>query len=142
MRTFILVATFILCVSGSAVNGSGTPDPQAPVVFQYWQSDLDDVLYFYSSLAGRPVYVDAGVGGRVDVMSRRQLPRGEALPWVRKLLLEQYGIRIEDTSAQIRVSWSPDYPVQREATQRTMKPGLPSRVIDRAKKNSDAPPKA
>jgi type II secretory pathway component GspD/PulD (secretin) len=109
-------------------------DPNAPVVFNYPGSELDDVLHVYSSLAGRPVYVDAGVGGRIDVISQGAIPREDALPWLRKLLLERYGIQIEDTLERIRVSWAADHPAEREATKRTVKSLPAERVIDTSRR--------
>jgi hypothetical protein len=101
------------------------------VQFQYMRADLDDILYLYSSLSGRPLHVDAGVGGKVDIMSQGVIPRAEALGWLRKQLGERYGIEICDTAGtDIRVSWSADHDQVREATKRSLKTLPEARIID------------
>ena len=108
-----------------------TPASQGPVQVQYLRANLDDVLYFYSSLSAQPLHVDAGVGGTVDVFSQAKFPQSEALAWIRKQLLDRYGIEIRDVpGSDIRVSWSTDHDEVREATKRSLKSVPPARVID------------
>jgi hypothetical protein len=110
-----------------------TPDPNAEVKLQFPRSDLDDVLFFYWYIAGRSLRVDAGVGGKVDLIAPDLIPRAEVLSWMRRQLLENYGIEIHDTpGAEITVTWSADHEEAREATKRSGKNVPEARVIGMA----------
>jgi type II secretory pathway component GspD/PulD (secretin) len=136
---FVVVGALFSLPSVIALAGP-TPDPQMPVVVRYARSELDDVLYFYSQLSGKPLHVDAGVGGIVDIMSQGDIPRAEALGWLRKQLLEHYGIEIHDVpGSDIRVSWSADHDQVREATKHSLKTVPEARTIDTATLHAKKP---
>jgi hypothetical protein len=140
----VLTRLILLVVLWFACAGSGLCDPtcspSAAVRFAYPRADLDDVLRLYSQLSGRPVYVDAGVGGTIDVMSQNDIPGSEALAWIRRQLLDRCGIEVHDApSSDIRVSWSADHDQVREATKRSLKTVPDARVIDIATLDAKKP---
>jgi hypothetical protein len=133
-RRFVSVATLIVISATIAF-----PSTPRLVRVTFAHADLDDVLYFYSHLSGKPVYVDAGVGGIVDIMSQGDITGPAALAWIRRQLLERCGIEIRETpESEIHVSWSTDHDQAREAAKASLKTVPPARVIDiatlRAKK--------
>jgi hypothetical protein len=134
----MLAAALLLPLA--AAFSAPTPDPQAPVRFSYLRADLDDILYLYSQLSGKPLYVDAAVGGTVDVMSQNLIPRSEALAWLRRQLVDRYGVEVHDIpGSDIHVSWSADHDQVREATKRSLKAIPEARVIDIATLHAKKP---
>jgi hypothetical protein len=132
-------AVSLPCLCCANAYTAATPDPRAPVRIQFARSDLDDILYFYSSLSGKPLHVDAGVGGTVDLMSQG-IPRAETLRWIRHQLLERYGIDIRDIpGSNIHVAWSTDHEEARETTRRSLKKTPDARVIDSAELRAKKP---
>jgi hypothetical protein len=138
-RRFMLAVALLLLPLAAAFSAP-SPDPQAPVRFRYLRADLDDVLYLYSQLSGKPLHVDAGVGATVDIMSQDLIPRSEALAWLRRQLLDRYGVEIRDVpGSDIHVSWSADHDQVREATKRSLKTLPEARVIDIATLHAKKP---
>jgi DNA-binding protein H-NS len=126
--------------SNLRLNGStGPPKPGSEVVIQFSNDDLDKVLFLYSHLSGKSVHVEAGVGGTITF---KAVASPSAILWfLRKLLLENYGIEVHDAPAgtDVHVSWSTDHDQVREETKQSLVKIPAARVIDGTKAEVEKP---
>lgn len=89
-----------------------TPFPveaESQMRVQFGNSSLLDVLTLYAKASNRKVWIELGVFGTVSVQNSQDMPITEGLAFVRKTLLENYGIELRDTdTGETFVSWSQD----------------------------------
>jgi hypothetical protein len=109
--------TIILLVAVLFPLMAGGEDPV--VIVNFPKTQVFEVLDFYRHLTGRPVLVDLELNGVITtVMSPQEFTHDEAIRFIRKTLLESYGIEIRDSErGEALATWSPDpkYPLRSDS---------------------------
>jgi hypothetical protein len=106
MNRIVLVVALAFAVVVHAESPSPA-DGEKPIVIQYPNSDVADVLRFYASLTGTKISTEPGLSGKISIMTAHAIPRLQAISLIRDKLM-QAGFEIREVSAtEIYVSHVP-----------------------------------
>ncbi len=96
MKISIICCVLIGASSWLRAQSPAPAKNEIPVLLQFPNSSIYDVLWMYRALSKRKVLVELGLTGKVTIYIQEPIPRAEAIALIRDTLRKDNGIEIRE----------------------------------------------